>query len=250
MRWQPVLTICAAICLAACGDGIDRSVAGEPAPSLGAEAPTPLRILVIGGTSGIGLETVKLALRRGHTVTAMARRPELMPLVHPRLETIRGNIADSAAVRAAVENKDVVVTTISVGPTRKPVTVFSQGMGNVLAAMRMTGTSRLVAITGIGAGNSRGHGGFFYDRVTQPLLLHTSYEDKDREEALIRASDTEWTIVRPGFLNNGKSEADYRVIQNLEGITAGDIARADVAHFILSVLESDSYRRATVLLSN
>lgn len=56
------------------------------------------------------------------------------------------------------------------------------------------------ATRGIGAGDSKGHGGFFYDRIFYPLLLKAVYSDKDRQESLIRASNADWTIVRPGFL--------------------------------------------------
>jgi len=250
MHWRSIFTICTGFCLIACGGSVDRSAAGAPAPALTSEASTALRILVIGGTSGIGLETVKLALDRGHSVTAMARRPERMTLTHERLETFGGDILDGEAVEAAMAGHGAVVTTISIGPTRNPVSLFSEGTGNVLAAMQKLGIGQLIAVTGIGAGDSRGHGGLFYDRILQPLALKTAYEDKDREEELIRASETDWTIVRPGHLTDDSSETRYRVISDLEGITSGKIARADVAHFIVSALELRSYSDATVLLTN
>lgn len=248
--WRRIVSALTGLSLSACTGGVDRTTAGDPAPVLGPEAPSSLRILVIGGTSGIGLQTVKLALDRGHNVTAMARRPERMTLSHERLTIVKGDILDARSVEAALTGCDGVVSSIGVGPTRKPVTVFSEGIANVLAAMQKLGVPRVVAVTGIGAGDSRGHGGFVYDNITQPLLLKTNYADKDREEALIRASDTDWTIVRPGFLNDDASDAQYRIISDMQGITSGDIARADVAHFIVSALESQSHSGATVLLTN
>jgi len=250
MLWRRTIGVLAGLCLVACNSGGDRITAGEPAPVLRSEAPSALRILVIGGTSGIGLQTVKLALERGHSVTAMARRPERMTLSHERLDTVKGDILNAGSVEAALTGNDAVVTAIGIGPTRKAVSVFSEGTANVLAAMQKLGVPRIVAVTGIGAGDSRGHGGFVYDNIVQKLLLKTSYADKDREEALIRASDTNWTIVRPGFLNDDVGETRYRVISDMQGITSGDIARADVAHFIVSALESQSYSGATVLLTN
>ena len=76
---------------------------------------------------------------------------------------------------------------------------------------------RLICVTGIGAGDSRGHGGFLYDRVIAPFLLKTIYQDKDRQEALIRASGTDWTMVRPGFLTNGPLTGKYRLLTDLTG---------------------------------
>lgn len=39
-----------------------------------------MKITVIGATRGIGLALVKMALERGHEVTALVRDPKKMPL--------------------------------------------------------------------------------------------------------------------------------------------------------------------------
>jgi putative NADH-flavin reductase len=248
MRILP-LTCLFLVSLAACG-GADTQTAGEPAPELSTSAPASLRILVIGGTSGVGLETVKLALNRGHQVTAMSRHPERLTLVHDRLAIVKGDVLDAASVETAMTGHDVVVFTIGIGPTRKPVTVFSEGARNILEAMQKRRVPQLISVTGIGAGDSRGHGSFVYDNFIQPFLLKTMYEDKDRSEELIRDSNVNWTIVRPGFLNDDTSEAKYRVISGMTDITAGDISRADVAHYIVEVLETGGRHGKTVLLTN
>ena len=115
--------------------------------------------------------------------------------------------------------------------------------------MKKSGTKRLVCVTGIGAGDSRGHGGFLYDSLFYPLLLRTVYADKDRQESLVKASDIDWVIVRPGFLTNGPLTGRYRVITDLSGVTAGRISRADVAHFILQQFVAPSHLRQTPLLT-
>ncbi len=222
-----------------------RKTANQPAPRLAETPAQPLRLLVIGGTRGIGFETAKLALDRGHTVTVMARRPDRMKLSHPRLETIAGDVRDGSAVQRAVNDQDAVILTIGTGLTRKPVTLFSAGTEQVLDAMEAAGMQRLVAVTGMGAGDTREHGGFFYDRIFRPLALQTVYDDKDRQEALIRERSRSfplaWTMVRPGMLGRGAPGHRYRVLTDLTGIAGGSIARADVAHFIVAVLEAESH---------
>lgn len=42
---------------------------------------------------------------------------------------------------------------------------------------------RLVIVTGSGARDSKGHVGFWYDRIFNPRRLKTIYADKDRQEA-------------------------------------------------------------------
>ncbi len=36
-----------------------------------------------------------------------------------------------------------------------------------------------------------------YDWLIKPVVLRTIYEDKDRQEAIIKDSGLEWVIVRP-----------------------------------------------------
>lgn len=250
MKWLQLGWFLAVACLTACGEKLDASHYGEPAPALNSQPPAELRILIIGGTSGVGLATTKLALERGHHVTAMARRPERMTVSHKQLDTTEGDILNIASVTSAMMAVDAVVITIGIGPTRKPVTVFSKGTANVLKAMAQHDVKRVLMITGIGAGDSRGHGGFFYDEIMQPLLLDTVYADKEHAETLIFSSESQWTVVRPGFLNDDASKKSYRVVQDMRGVTSGKISRSDVAHFLVSALETGSYIGATVLLTN
>ncbi len=208
-----------------------------------------MNILVAGASRGIGRQLVEQALAAGHAVTALARDPSKLAAAHERLRTVQGSVLDPASVAAAMAGQNAVCCTIGVKTPWEQPNVFSEGTRRLLEAMKRSGVRRLVCITGIGAGDSRGHGGFLYDRVLFPLLLKAVYADKDRQEALVRASDTDWTIVRPGFLSNGPLTGNYRALTDLSGVTARRVARADVAHFMLKELESNRYLGQTLLLT-
>ncbi len=208
-----------------------------------------MNILIVGATRGIGLQLLNQALKHGHTVTALVRDPQRLSLQHEQLTVVKGDILDPEPINRAMTDQEAVCCTIGTGLTLKPVTVFSEGTKNLLEAMKTAGVKRLICVTGIGAGDSKGHGGFLYDRIFNPLLLKTIYEDKDRQEALIESSELDWVVVRPGFLTHGPLTGQYRVLTDLTGITAGRISRADVAHFMLQQLESDEYLRQTPLLT-
>jgi putative NADH-flavin reductase len=208
-----------------------------------------MKILIVGGTRGIGRQLVEQALASGDVVTALARHPERLAIEHERLRKARGDILDAQSLSGAMAGQDAVCCAIGVKTPWEQPGVFSKGTERLLAAMKASAVRRLVCVTGIGAGDSRGHGGFFYDRVFLPLLLKPVYADKDRQEALIRAADLDWTIVRPGFLTNGPLTGRYRVLTDLAGVTAGRISRADVAHFMLQELSANRYLRQAPLLT-
>jgi uncharacterized protein YbjT (DUF2867 family) len=108
---------------------------------------------------------------------------------------------------------------------------------------------RLVCITGLGAGDSRGHGGFFFGRLFLPLLLRKVYEDKNRQEDAIRASTLDWTIVRPTVLNDKPERGNIKALTELSSIHGGTIARSDVAEFVVQQLGTDAWLRKAPLIS-
>ena len=174
------------------------------------------KLLVIGASRGIGLETVKAALRAGHNVRALARSAGGIAIQDPALDKVSGNALDSETVRDALEDVDAVIQTLGVDISPRAIfertTLFSQSTRILVDAMKAAGVKRLIAVTGLGAGNSRGHGSLLYDAVVFPLLLKRVYDDKDVQEWIIRSSGLDWTIVRPGLLTNRTATGHYRVL--------------------------------------
>jgi putative NADH-flavin reductase len=209
-----------------------------------------MKVLVIGGTRGIGREVVAAAHAAGHSLTLLARNAERISLPVTGVRVVVGDAGDADDIERSVAGQDAVVWTVGIGPTRRPVDLFSRSTQFLLAAMAKHGVRRLLCVTGVGAGDSRGHGGFVYDRILQPLFLKTIYEDKDRQEQQLRMSDVDWTIVRPGRLTNAPATGLVRALTDLKGVTAGKVSRADVAGFIVEHLETSEFRKTAVLLTS
>ena len=66
------------------------------------------RVLIIGASRGIGLETVKAALEAGYSVRALARSARRIPVSHPKLEKMAGDALDMATVKRALTGVDAV----------------------------------------------------------------------------------------------------------------------------------------------
>lgn len=208
-----------------------------------------MKVLIIGATGGTGRQLVKQALTAGHDVTVLVRNPVKIRASHERLRVVQGDVLDFESLDLAVAGQEAVLSSLGTKSVFRLVIIFSEGTTNLLRAMTKHNVRRLICITGIGAGDSAGHGGFFYDKIILPLFLKRIYDDKDKQEELIRKSDRDWIIVRPGFLNNGPPKGNYRVLTNLTGVTVGRISRADVAAFMLAQLNSDRYLRQTPVLT-
>ena len=56
-------------------------------------------VLIIGASRGIGLETVKAALEKGHSVRALARSARRIRVCHPKLEKIAGDALEMTTVK-------------------------------------------------------------------------------------------------------------------------------------------------------
>ncbi len=207
-----------------------------------------MKIAVIGATGPTGRELVRQAITAGHTVTAAVRKPDAAALP-AGVKLAKADVTDPASLGTLVAGQDAVISSLGSKLSRKPTTLLSGGTTHVVAAMRSAGVRRFVCITGIGAGDSKGHGGFLYDRIIQPLLLSEVYKDKTRQEAVVEQSGLDWTIVRPALLTNGPHTGAFRVLTDLTGVTAGKVSRADVAAYIIENLAAQATYHSTVLLS-
>ncbi|MGF1551650.1 MAG: NAD(P)-dependent oxidoreductase [Paracoccaceae bacterium] len=211
------------------------------------------KLLVIGATQGIGRATVTTALDRGLSVRAMARGIEALEIEHPALDKHRGDATEAEDLRAALDGVDAVAMTLGVPIDRqtltRPVALFSTATATLIPLMRETGPRRLVAVTGFGTGDSHGRMSFL-ERAGHWALLGRIYDDKSRQETLIReASDLDWTIARPVILTNGQPTGRYRVLVAPGEWRNGLISRADVADFVVRSVVEGTYIRQTPVLA-
>jgi putative NADH-flavin reductase len=207
------------------------------------------KILVLGATGGTGRLIVEQAVARGHDVAVLVRSAaKAKDLKGAKI--IVGDARDETALRQAVKDRDAVVSALGTPASPfKEVTLLSTATRALVKAMEAESVSRLVCITGIGAGDSAGHGGFLFDNVIFPLLLRKVYADKDRQEAIVKKSGLAWTLVRPSILNNKPGRGAIKALEDLSAFHGGSISRQDVAKFVLDQLSADAWLRRAPLIT-
>ena len=175
-----------------------------------------MKIVIFGANGQTGRLLTGQALAAGHNVVAATRRPAQFPITHDRLVVVEADVHDAAAVDRAVQGADVVLSALGVPFTRKQVTLYSEGTGNIIAAMSRHGVKRLIVVSSSATEpHHHADGGFLLNRVLQPLVTatigKTTYADMRRMEDLIRGSDLEWTIMRPSGLFDAPGVTAYEL---------------------------------------
>ncbi len=206
-----------------------------------------MRMLIFGSTGTIGRELLTQALDKGYEVTAFARDRSKLGLDHDRLEIVEGDAMEPASVDCAMPGHDAVVIALGAGAKGD---IRAQGTRHIIQAMRNHGVRRMICLSSLGVGESRGNLNFVWKYVMFGMLLRRAYADHVAQEQAVKESGLEWTIVRPAAYVDGTSTEKYR-----HGFSPDTkklelkVSRADVAHFMLQQLTGDTYLRQSPGLS-
>lgn len=204
---------------------------------------------MIGSNGRTGSRVVEQAAGRGHDVVAVARRPRAAP--GGRIRPFAADALDRDAVRAALAGCDAVISTLGVGTSRKPTTLYSGAVASVLAAMDAHRISRLAVVSAAPVGPRDVHPPG-QRHVVLPLLhriFGATYQDMERMEAALRASDVEWVVLRPPRLlaKPGSGRYQLRVDAPVRG--GRSIRYDDLATALLDVVSRETPTRTPVYVA-
>ena len=214
-----------------------------------------MKITIIAATGGVGRQLVDQALAAGHDVTAVARNPAKLPpdvLAGGTARVVAVDLArpDLQALESAVAGADAVLSAL--GPhNNADAGIAAPGTRAIISAMRAAGARRIVAISASPVATTPSPGrpspprqdpgdGFIMRQVGNRIartLFGKVYDDLARMEDILRESGLDWTILRPPQLTDKPLTGRYRTArgQNVRG--GRSVPRADVAQYMLAVLD-------------
>jgi uncharacterized protein YbjT (DUF2867 family) len=194
-----------------------------------------MKILVAGGHGKIALRLLRLAAERGDRARGLIRNP--------------GHAADLEAVgaepvlcdleredpREHLADADAIVFAAGAGagsgPERKR-TVDYGGAVKLIEAATALGVARFAIVSSMG----------YDDLEHADPAMRPYYEAKRDADAALRASELDWTIVKPGGLTDEPGSGRIDAAPSLG--RRGEIAREDVALTLLECLDAPNTIRA------
>jgi putative NADH-flavin reductase len=141
-------------------------------------------------------------------------------------------------------SQDAVISALGVR-TRAPTTLYSEGIANIMRAMRAADLRRLLCVSATGLEP----GPPLQRWLAKPilwLLFKDMYTDLVRMEGEVQRSDLEWTILRPPRLTDGPRSGQYHMAINKHLTRGALISRADVADYLVAHLDDPATYRAQV----
>ena len=172
---------------------------------------TMTTVLVTGASGFVGSHVIPALLESGHRVVALVRSDAADARVLGRLpserraavELRRGDVTAPASLPAALAGIDAVVHLVALASDRDGGAslrlVNAEGTRNVVAAMGAAGVRRLIHQGALGVSDD-------------PRLHYAS--SKARAEAIVAASDLDWTILKPSLLY-GPRDGFFNILAGL-----------------------------------
>jgi uncharacterized protein YbjT (DUF2867 family) len=146
-------------------------------------------IVILGGTGFVGRTLVARLLAQDDRVRVLSRSVDTRARLPAQAEHRVGDVYDPTFLRSAFEGADAVVNLVGIlnergddgSGFRKVYVELAQTM---LEAMRASGVRRLLQMSALHAGDGESH----------------YLKARGEAEALLRASDIAWTLLRPSVI--------------------------------------------------
>ena len=209
-----------------------------------------MKLTIFGAAGRTGQYLVALALEADHQVTAFARTPDNIIIEDERLTVVQGDVTDAGRVDEAISDSEAVISVLGPASNNRDFAI-STGTRHIVEAMNKRGIRRLIISAGAGVEDPDDEPKLF-NKVMGFLIRTFSnnvYEDMVQTVEIVRTSGLDWTVVRVPMLTDDPAKGDLKTAYVGKGMGLR-ITRSDMAAFMLSQLEDDSFIGQAPAISN
>ncbi len=169
-----------------------------------------MKALLIGTTGRTGQAFLKLALDGGHDITAVARDPSRVKMVHPLLTVVSADVLDKESLRKVFQpdGYDAAVNVVGADPL-KPSTLVTQAAANLVPLLETYGVSRYLGITGTAEMPKTALGAIATFVLKRTPVRH-AIRDHDGAIAIVKASSLDWFLVGCPWIKDGPARGSFR----------------------------------------
>ncbi|WP_370448697.1 NAD(P)-dependent oxidoreductase [Cryobacterium sp. TMT1-3] len=186
--------------------------------------------------------------RRSHDRRFDPRMPHVVP---PQQDSARKRNPDWNDVLSVVAGVDAVLSTVGIGSSKTPTTLYSEGTRNLLDGISKHGVQRIVIISP-GVAEHWAHQGPLKLWVALPLLqkfLGATYDDMRRMDVVLWESHARWTAIGAQRIRTAPGKGKCRLAG--QPLPRGwVITEADMATAMLDIIERDDLSGLHIYIAN
>jgi len=196
-----------------------------------------MNVTILGATGATGRELTRQAIERGHTVTAVARHPEIIQIADSdRLIRKTADVRDPESMARVLQGSTTVMSGLGVSGGDTPG-ALTAGARAVLAAA----PQRIIWLGAFGTGVSAPTSGWA-TRTLLKIFLGAELHDKVTADSLVL--DAGGTVFHSGPFSNGPLSNAWRTV-GLDAVPRrlfpARVSRSTVAAAMLAEAEHPSY---------
>jgi nucleoside-diphosphate-sugar epimerase len=193
-------------------------------------------VLIAGGHGQVARRLIRILAADGHTARGLIRNPDHAADIEADGGTPVLCDLERDELTPHVGGADAIVFAAGAGPgsgAERKRTVDLGAAVKCVEAAEALGVARFVIVSSIGA----------QDPDAGPEAMRPYLRAKAEADARVRASSLDWTIVRPGSLQNGPGSGRVDVSSALG--RSGPVQRDDVALVLAETLQAPNTIRLT-----
>jgi uncharacterized protein YbjT (DUF2867 family) len=191
-------------------------------------------VMVFGGNRGLGLEIVKALVAQNKKVTVVVRASsDTTALKELKVDTVTGDALNPESLKEAFTSAPFRAAISTLGGHDGDYRVDSEGNKNAIDAAKNAGVTRFIMVTAIGSGDSSSSTPWYVK-----WFLKDYFAAKTVAEDYLKATDLDYTIVRPGFLKDSDKAGDVSLVEG--PVDYGAITRSDLGKTVAASLDDTS----------
>lgn len=210
-----------------------------------------MKITILGSTGFLGKVLLEKALERGYQVKTLVRTPDKLGDFKDRVEFVQGSLSDTDKLEQAMSGADAVVSAVG-PPQRHPESpeFYENIMNDLVAILEKQNIKRFIHTGGAVHLGGEGEKWSLGRRVLRFFLVLFGKQiliAKEREWAVLKNSNLDYTLVRPPHIVTG--ELTGTVAADDKNLVKTNVNVEDLANFMLDQITSTAWIKKAPLVS-